>query len=197
MENPTLALCASFLALCCIVISYFLKSKALYLAFQSVGIVFLVLTYFFSALFFPMISLFIGLLRVLIYFLYEQKQKTAPLWVALLLILATLTAYVVVNVIVLKTARILDILNVAAMVLYALVTRVRNLKFVRFAIIAPAFLSALYNLLLGGQPFTTALYLFEIAACLLSILRFYVLPNSDLIAEKFQKRKPRKGEENK
>jgi hypothetical protein len=179
MENPTLALCVSFLALCCVVISYFLKSKALYLLFQSVGIVFLVLTYFFSALFFPMISLFIGLFRVLIYFVYEQKQKTAPMWVALLLILATLTAYVVVNVILLKTARLLDILNVAAMVLYALIMRVRNLKFVRFAIIAPAFLSVLYNLLLGGQPFATALYLFEIAACVLAILRFYVLPKSN------------------
>lgn len=179
MENPTLALCVSFLALCCVVISYFLKSKALYLVFQSVGIVFLVLTYFFSALFFPMISLFIGLFRVLIYFVYEQKQKTAPMWVALLLILATLTAYVVVNVILLKTARILDVLNVAAMVLYALIMRVRNLKFVRFAIIAPAFLSVLYNLLLGGQPFATALYLFEIAACVLAILRFYVLPKSN------------------
>ena len=179
MENPTLALCVSFLALCCVVISYFLKSKALYLAFQSVGIVFLVLTYFFSALFFPMISLFIGLFRVLIYFVYEQKQKTAPTWVALLLIFATLTAYVVVNVVVLKTARILDVLNVAAMVLYALIMRVRNLKFVRFAIIAPAFLSVLYNLLLGGQPFATALYLFEIAACVLAILRFYVLPKSN------------------
>lgn len=179
MENPTLALCVSFLALCCVVISYFLKSKALYLAFQSVGIVFLVLTYFFSALFFPMISLFIGLFRVLIYFVYEQKQKTAPMWVALLLILATLTAYVVVNVVILKTARILDVLNVAAMVLYALIMRVRNLKFVRFAIIAPAFLSVLYNLLLGGQPFATALYLFEIAACVLAILRFYVLPKSN------------------
>ena len=179
MENPTLALCVSFLALCCVVISYFLKSKALYLAFQSVGIVFLVLTYFFSALFFPMISLFIGLFRVLIYFVYEQKQKAAPIWVALLLIFATLTAYVVVNVVVLKTARILDVLNVAAMVLYALIMRVRNLKFVRFAIIAPAFLSVLYNLLLGGQPFATALYLFEIAACVLAILRFYVLPKSN------------------
>ena len=179
MENPTLALCVSFLALCCVVISYFLKSKALYLVFQSVGIVFLVLTYFLSALFFPMISLFIGLFRVLIYFVYEQKQKTAPMWVALLLILATLTAYVVVNVVILKTARILAVLNVAAMVLYALIMRVRNLKFVRFAIIAPAFLSVLYNLLLGGQPFATALYLFEIAACVLAILRFYVLPKSN------------------
>lgn len=78
MENQTLALIASFIAMAFVVMAYFVKKKAYYLLCQLLCIVFLVVSYFFTVQFFAMIGLAVGLLRTVTFFVYENKEKQAP-----------------------------------------------------------------------------------------------------------------------
>ncbi|MBQ8308470.1 MAG: YgjV family protein [Clostridia bacterium] len=176
MDNPILATIASFIALVFVVISYFVKNKSLYLLFQALCIVFLVVSYFFTVQFFAMIGLAIGLVRALVFFAYEKKDKDAPLWVAFTLSAATLTSYFVVNFWILKTAQPLDVLCLVALVMYAFIFRIRNLKIVRFTMLIPTILSILFNTLTHAALFASLTYVFELTADVVSIFRYHILP---------------------
>lgn len=160
-----------------VVASYFVKKKSWYLAFQASCIVFLMISYFFTVQFFAMIGLAIGLARALIFFVYEQKDKVAPLWVAFVISLATLTSYIIVNFVVLKRAQPLDILCLAALVMYAFIFRIRDLKTVRFTMLAPTILSILFNTLTSAALFASLTYVFELTANVVSIFRYHILDN--------------------
>ena len=51
MENQTLALIASFIAMAFVIMAYFVKKKAYYLLCELLCIVFLVISYFFTVQF--------------------------------------------------------------------------------------------------------------------------------------------------
>ncbi|MBQ8290901.1 MAG: YgjV family protein [Clostridia bacterium] len=177
MKNEVLSLIASFVAMVFVVVSYFVKKKSLYLLFQALCIMFLIVSYFFSVQFFAMIGLGIGLVRALAYFAYEQKDKNAPLWVALALAAATTASYVIVNFFVLKTAQPLDILCLLALVMYAFIFRIRNLKIVRFTMLVPTVLSILFNTLTGAAFFASLTYIFELTADVVSIYKYHIRGN--------------------
>ena len=128
MDNPVLALIASFIAMSFAVSSYFVKHKSWYLAFQASCITFLIVSYFFTLQFFAMVGLAISLLRAIIFFVYEQQEKTAPLIISIVISIATVLAYFIVNWWILQTVQPLDILCLAACILYAFIFRIRNLK---------------------------------------------------------------------
>lgn len=174
MYNYPLSLIASFIAMAFVVTSYFVKRKSLYLLFQSLCIVFLVASYFFTEQFFAMIGLAIGLVRALVFFAYERKEKIAPLWVSCALAGGTIASYFIVNFGILKTAQPLDILCVAALVLYAFIFRIRDLKLVRFTMLVPTVLSILFNTLTNAALFASLTYVFELTANVVSIYKYHI-----------------------
>lgn len=171
MYNYTLSQIAGVITLLMMVVSYFVKSKSSYLLFQTIGLGCMFLSYLFGAEYFAMIALTVSLSRTLVFFIYEKKDKRAPLVLAFLFAFLTVSAYVAVNLVILKTARPTDILYLTAQVLYAFIFRIRSIKVVRYTIIIPHALAILYNLLLEGMLFVALSYSFELLADLYSIVR--------------------------
>ena len=97
VDNRALALIASFIAMVFVIFSYFTIKKQRFLLFQSLCIVFLIVSYFFTVQFFAMVGLVIGLLRAVSYFAYERQGRAAPLWVPFGLCLLTALSYAVIN----------------------------------------------------------------------------------------------------
>ena len=176
MENKVLALFASFIAMSFVVTSYFVKKKSMYLLFQALCIIFLVISYFFTVQFFAMVGLGVGLIRTFVFFAYEKKDKPAPIWTACGLALLTLTSYFTVNFWILKEAQPLDILLLVGLIMYAFIFRIRDLKTVRFTMPVPTVLCILYNTLSGAALFVSLSYTFELAANVVSIYKDHILP---------------------
>ena len=175
MENQTLALIASFIAMMLVVCSYFTRKKERFLLFQSLCIVFLIVSYFFTAQFFAMVGLAVGLLRAIVYYAYEKRGQAAPLWVPIVLVLLTAASYFIVNFGILKTSEPLDVLCLVTLLGYIFVFRIRNLKLVRFLMLLPISLSLLYNLLSGAALFASLSYAFELCANVASIIKYHVI----------------------
>ena len=180
MDNPILALIASFIAMSFVASSYFVKNKSLYLIFQAFGILFLIVSYFFTVQFFAMIGLAIGLARALIFFVYEKNDKVAPLWVAFAISFLTIASYFIVDFWFLNNVQPYDALCLSALVLYAFIFRIRDLKAVRFMMLAPTVLSILYNTLTQAALFASLTYVFELTANVVSIFRYHILENGNV-----------------
>ena len=174
MENDTFALIASFIAMVFVVMAYFVKNKAHYLLFQLLCILFLVISYFFTLQFFAMIGLAIGIFRTVTFYLYEKKEKVAPIFWSFIFSIFTIISYLVVNLRVLKTAQPLDVLCLLSLVMYAFIFRIRNLKIVRFTMLIPLFLSVLFNVLTEAAIFAALSYAFEFCANVVSIFKYHV-----------------------
>ena len=175
MGDKELSLVASFIAMVFVILAYFVKRKGTYLLFQLLCIVFLIISYFFTKQFFVMIGLAVGLFRTLTFFLYESKEKNAPIVWSFLFSALTILSYVTVNLGILKTAQPLDMLCLSALVGYAFIFRIRNLKIVRFGMIAPTVLSILFNILTSAALFATLTYVFELCANFVSIFKYHIL----------------------
>lgn len=170
-----MSLVVSFIAMSLIVASYFFKERVWFLLFQALGIVFLILSYFFDGEYFAMVGLTIGLARTLVYFLYERKQKLASVPVAVLFCMLTLAAYGVINLWILGDPKPVDIVNLVALCSYAVLFRIKNVKLMRYLILIPTALSVLYNILCGAAVFVVVSYSFEIAANIYAIVKFNIL----------------------
>ena len=172
MYNYPLSMTASLIALGLIVSSYFVSKKILYLTLQGVGIVFLSLSYLFVEEFFAMISLSIGLGRTIVYFAYERKNKNAPIALACVLSLLTIASYFIVNLWILKTAKLLDIIYLVSLCGYAFTFRIRNLKTMMYVVIIPTSLAVIYNIAIVAPIFSILSYSFELGANIVAIIRF-------------------------
>ena len=180
MENRTFALIASFIAMVFVVMAYFVKKKERYLLFQLLCIVFLVISYFFTAQFFAMVGLSVGFCRTLIFFLYEKNGKKAPIEWAFVLATMTIVSYCVVNLWILKDAKPLDILCLMGLVSYAFIFRIRDLKTVRFLMFIPTVFSILFNVLTHAALFATLTYVFELCANVVSIFKYHVFSKNEI-----------------
>ncbi len=172
MNAPILAFIVSFIAMVLIAASYFFKSKREYLTFQALGIVFLISSYFFTGAYFATLGLGVGLARTLTFYGYEKREKHAPISLAVFFSALTLAAYFVVDLWVLGKAKPLDILYLVALVLYAFIFRIRNLKTVRFCALAPTTLSLVYTALNGAALFVILSYAFELGANMVAIYNY-------------------------
>ena len=179
MENRTLALVASFIAMAFVVMSYFVKKKSYYLIFQLLCIAFLVVSYFFTVQFFAMVGLSVGILRALIFFFYEKQEKEAPIYWSFIISGMTICSYFMVNFWILKTAQPLDILCLIGLVMYAFIFRIRNLKIVRYTMLIPTMLAILFNLLTSAAVFATLAYVFELLANIVSIFKYHIFNKQD------------------
>ena len=175
-DNSMLGMLMSFIAMAFVMISYFVKNKKMYLVFQAACIVFLVLSYGVIGQFFAMIGLFISLIRALVFFWYENKDKRAPIWISVAVSIATCAAYIIVNLMILKTALPLDLLLLCASIMYAFIFRIRNLELVRYTMLVPTVLSVIYNALISAPIFLVLSYGFEGLANIVSIFRYHIIP---------------------
>lgn len=174
MNSPITALVCSFIAMGCVVCSYFVKKKEWFILFQALCITFLIFSYFFSLEFFAMVGLCIGLLRALVCFAYEKKDKLAPTWFSVLICALTVVAYFIVDLWVLGTARPVDILCLVASCFYAFIFRVRDMKKVRFLMLIPTSLSILFNTITRAPLGACLSYTFELTANVIAVFRYYV-----------------------
>ena len=172
MYNYTLSQIAGGVTLALMVLSYFFKSKSTYLFLQTMGLFSMFFSYLFGAEYFAMITLTVSLTRTLTFYLYEKKDKEAPMAFSHLFAFLTICAYLTVNLVILKTAKPVDILYLSAVVLYAYIFRIRNIRLVRYTVLLPHALAILYNLLLGDMLFVAMSYFFELLADVYAILRY-------------------------
>ncbi len=179
MINPVLSQAAGFITLALMILSYFFKSKSKYLLFQTLGLGCMFFSYLFGGEYFAMITLTVSVTRTLTFFMYEKKDKEAPIGLAWLFASLSVCAYLVVNVLILQTADYVDILYLAAMVLYAFIFRIRNIKLVRYTVIIPHALAIAYNLLLGDMLFVALSYGFELLADLYAIIKYNLIGKID------------------
>ena len=179
MENQALALIASFLSMSFVIMAYFVKKKVYYLLFELLCLIFLIVSYFFTMQFFAMIGIAVGLFRTATFFIYENKEKQAPIGWSFLFSAMTIASYFIVNFGILKTAKPFDILCLLALVMYAFIFRIRNLKIVRFTMLVPTVLSILFNVLISAALFATLTYVFELSANIISIFKYHVFANNE------------------
>ena len=187
MYNYTLSLICGFFAMAFVMIAYFVTKKSLYLLFQSLCIVGLVLSYLFNGQYFAMVGLSIGLCRALAFFAYEQREKDAPIWVSYLVSGATVLAYYIVNFVYLKQAQAWDILCLLASIMYSFIFRIRNLKVVRFTMLVPTTLNITFNIVTRATLFVTLTYVFEMCANLVSIYKYHIKKEKTTPAKSVEK----------
>ncbi len=180
MDIPFLSDGTSFIAMILVATSYFVKNKKGYLLFQFLGIIFLILSYFFSLEFVAMIGLTIGLFRTLTYFLYEKKDKPAPLYWPFIFSAFTIASYFIGNELKGTEGSLLDVLCVTSLCMYAFIFRVRDFRIVKFTCLVPTAMSITYNALIG-VTFNAISYLFEFCANILAIILYYKNFNKEKI----------------
>jgi len=172
MYNYTLSQLAGGLTFAFMVLSYFFKSKSKYLLLQTLGLISMFFSYLFGEEFFAMITLTVSLTRTLTFFIYEKKDKEAHISYSYIFGFLTVCAYITVNLIILKTAKPLDLLYLVSQVMYAFVFRIRDIKKVRYTIIIPHVLAIAYLLFLGDMVFVAMSYTFELLADIYAIARY-------------------------
>lgn len=182
MENEVLSLIAGFLALVFVIFAYFTNKKN-YLMFQSLCIVFLIFSYFFNVQYFVVVGMTISLARSLTFYYFESKNINASIFWSFFFSVLSITSYVVVNIVILKDAKPLDLLCLSALVMYAFIFRIRNLKVVRFTMLAPTSISVLFNILTGAAVFATMSYGFELCANIVSIIKYDILKKKKIEIE--------------
>lgn len=170
-----LALISSFIAMALVATSYFVKKKELYLAFQFLGIIFLILSQFFSFEYFAAVGLTIALIRTFTFYIYEKNNKTASIIWPIIFASASIISYLIINLWILKTLKPVDFLCLVSLILYAFIFRIRNLKIVRYSMIIPTSMSIIYYILISAPIFTIFSYSFELIADVVSIFKFYIL----------------------
>lgn len=171
MYSQQVATIFGFLAMSFVVISYFLKSKSGYLLFQLLNMFCLALSYLFFENFFAMIGLTMSALRTFVFFVYEKREKTAPLVLSYLFATLAIGAWLIVNVGILKTAQWVDGIFIVSLISYAFIFRIRNFKIVRYTMLFPLTLSIIYNLLSWTTVFAVCSYAFELVADIVALIK--------------------------
>ena len=164
MYNYTLSTIIGFVAMAFAITSYFLKNKSLFLIAQAGAILFLAVSCLFIEQYYAMISYAIGLLRVFTFYMYEKANKNPPYYIILMFVALFVIFYVLVNVVILKTFKPIDIILMVANVMYTYAFSIRNLTLMRHIFAIPLVLSIIYYLLINGTVFVIISYSFELCA---------------------------------
>ena len=175
-----LALITSFIAMVCACSSYFVKKKELYLFLQFICIIFLISSQFLSLQYFSAVGLVIALARTVTFYAYEKKGVVAPIFWSFVFAGLSIASYFIIDLWILKDARFVDVLCLVAFICYAFVFRIRDLKFVRFGMLLPTFLSVTYFIITKAPIFTILSYSFEFCANITSIFKYHVFKHKQI-----------------
>ena len=155
-------------------VSYFSKKKT-FLLFQSLCIVFLIISYLFNLQFFSAVGLAVGLFRTIAFFIYENREETPTLSVSFIFAILTLISYYIINFYILKGSKPLDFLYLVSLILYAFIYRIANINTLRLLTFIPTTLSIIYNVLTFSPPFITISYAIEFIANLISVIKNQII----------------------
>lgn len=172
----------SFGALLWIVISYFVSKKN-YLLFQAFGMVFLMLSYLLKNNYFAMVGIGLGLLRALIFYIYELNGKEASIALSFIFAILVVASYFIVNIGIQKIGKYQDILYVVSLVFYAFTFRLRDKKILLYTTLIPTSLAFIYNLICYSTLFVVLTYAFELFANVVAIFKFYYDKNKKIITK--------------
>ncbi len=172
MIEDVLAQIVSFFALAWIVASYFVSKKN-FLLFQAIGMVCLILSYLFKGNFFAMIGVGLGLLRAIIFYVYEKREKEAPVILSFVFAGLVVCAYFIINVGIQKTGKYEDILYVVSLAFYAFTFRIRDRKRLLYTTLIPTSLALIYNIVCYATVFVVFTYAFELVANVVAIFKFH------------------------
>ena len=165
-----LALIFSFLGMASAASSYLLKKKWQYLVAQGASILLIGVSNLLLGLFYACISSVVSLIRVLVYYDLERKNKEANLYVKLLFTALVIISYVITNVLILKNYMWQDLMLMAINCSFVYIVGIRNLNVLRYCMIAPISLAILYCVLMNVAIFTTFSYGIELVANLVAIV---------------------------
>lgn len=177
MQNLTLSNLSGFMAVSFITISYFTNQKSTYLLYQSISIIFLSLSYYFSLNYFAMVGLILALFRTITFYFYEKLNKVVPIFVCIIFSILTLCCYFVINFKILKTANVKDVIFLIALILIIFIYRLKNESKIRLLLIISTSLNVIYNFVSVSPLFSTLTYVFEFFANLIAIFIYQVFPS--------------------
>lgn len=87
------------------------------------------------------------------------------------------------NLWILGTAKPIDIIYLGSLCLYAFTFRIRNLKTMRYVVVAPNSLAVVYNIAITAPIFTVLSYAFELTANIIAIIQFNLKKQNRLEGE--------------
>lgn len=155
------------IALILVVISYFLMNKEHFLFIQIIANVFYGLSFIVNDALVAGLNTFISILRVLVLYLYERKDKTPPIY----LILIFSACYITIGVIFFKSYY--DIIVIITPILFTIAMWVKKMQLVRYLMLLPNAILVFYAIL--NQVYTTALLdLIEVIAIIVALITYYI-----------------------
>ena len=153
--------------------SYFFSSKKKYLILQLNGNLFLSLSYLFMGAYFTMVSAAVGIVRGIVCYTYEKKDKRVPVYMIVLLCAVTVLSYVIINYVILSgNASPWDVLYMFACCMYAITFAVRNIKLMRYVVLIPHLSAVFYNLLVHAPISSAISYGIEFMVTVVAIIKF-------------------------
>ena len=169
----TLSYIMSVMALALYCGSYFFNSKKKYLILQLNGNLFLSLSYLFMGAYFTMVSAAVGIVRGIVCYTYEKKDKRVPIYMIVLLCAVTILSYVIINYVILSgNASPWDVLYMFACCMYAITFAVRNIKLMRYVVLIPHLSAVSYNLLVHAPISSAVSYGIEFMVTVVAIIKF-------------------------
>ncbi len=183
MYNYTVSLIAGFIAMACAMSSYMFSKKTTFLIYQLLAMVFLSVSYLFIEEFFAMLGMTVSVIRTIVYFVIERKNKVPKFWLKTLFGGLTLISYIIVNIVILKTAKPLDLLFMTGNIMYSYSFGFKNLKVLQMFMLLPTGVTIIYNLLAPATLFVIISYIFEFIANIVGIIKITLRERKEKIIE--------------
>ena len=192
MYNYNVSLVAGFVAMAFAISSYMFKKKLTFLIAQLGAMVFLAVSYLFIEEFFAMASMSISVSRTITYMLLERKGKAPKVWLKSLFAFSTIVSYVIVNLIILQTAKPLDLLLMSANVMYSFFFGIRNVKLLQSLMLIPTGVTSIYNFLAPASLFVIISYVLEFFANVIGLIKIAINEKKQTVIE-FKKKQSQNG----
>ena len=164
----------STIALVLYSLSYFFNTKKNYLIIQLTGNVFLSVSYLLIGSYFTMVSVMIGIVRGLICYAYEKKDKKVPVYAIVSLCAVTILCYFVINYILLSQSSLWDVIYLFASCMYTVTFTMRNIRVMRYVITIPHVSAIVYNLLIKAPVSSAISYTIELGVTVVAIVKYEI-----------------------
>lgn len=152
--------------------SYFFNTKKYYLILQLCGNVFLSLSYLMMGAYFTMVSVMIGIVRGLVCYIYEKKDKNVPIYVVVGLCTATILSYLIINCMIIPQHSAWDIIYLFASCMYVITFAIRNISVMRYMVLIPHSCAILYNILIKAPISSAISYGIELLVTVIAIIKY-------------------------
>ena len=171
MYNYPISLASGLIAMLFVFASYMVSKKTGFLITQTVAIIFLSLSYLFVEQYFAMIGMAFAAIRTVVYYLLERKNKAPSFVLKSLFAFLSVLSYFVVNIIILESARYLDLLFLIANIMYAYLFGIRDLNLLRYLFLIPTAMVSVYNVIAPASLFVIISYIFEFVVNVIGIIK--------------------------